>query len=149
MDTSLASNAGRFEWPLTVLAGLNLGREDLGIVAWSKIKVGSKDHDVYIPVDVAQQSVAGLASGLSIVLWSGVQLTSLNCKIFSIGDDGLAINLVLSHDIKDPYYPPGRPIPLKLKDLTSKLVRDSVYRVDVVADSSGGLLSTQLYFIAR
>jgi hypothetical protein len=52
MDVTVPAGTRSFDWPTALLTRLHLGQQDIGVVGWTRRKVGSSWRNVYLPLRV-------------------------------------------------------------------------------------------------
>jgi hypothetical protein len=144
MDATRPS-AGRFyDWPVDVLAGLNLPRAEIGMVGWIRHPVGKIERDLYLPLQVSAKDGTSGAGPYTLVLLPGVPLSEVYVSVASVGSDGRPATWIRDEQpLKYNYYPAERPIDIRI----DRPATSGLYYVLISADiASGGSLTTELWF---
>jgi hypothetical protein len=145
MDTAQPASAGAWTWPLDLLTSLGIKRPELGIVGWTRRRVGDVERDVYLPLRVGGDAARD-TRGYTLVLLPQVQLTEVYVTVAAVDADGrpatwLRDDAALGYR----YYPADRPIEIQIERPT----RPGIYYVLIgAAMSSGASLTTELWFDA-
>jgi hypothetical protein len=120
MDAARPACGKSFEWPIAILSSLKIRQPDIGVLAWSRRKLGGEMRDVFIPVGITQSGVPAASSGYSLVLFPGVKLKEVYLTLGPADADGRQIVDSLIKD-REPqklrFYPPERPIRISIPPL--------------------------------
>jgi hypothetical protein len=135
MDTARASDPPVYRWPTNVLADLKITRKDLGIVARTRLPVGSADRAVYLPLSIGGGQAAATQS-YKAVLWPGRELTEVFVSVAPVGADGRPGPYVRDGPLKYGYYPADRGVTVDLP--MSALPGRGVYYLLLAATLQGG-----------
>lgn len=120
MDTVRPQGSGTFSWPANMLAGLNIRKPDLGVVARVSMRVGDAERDVYLPVRIGSASPAKPPK-YDVVLLSDQELSEVFLTLTQLGTDGrpervLRKNAPLGYG----FYPAQRGIHFGLPEVTAR-----------------------------
>jgi hypothetical protein len=129
MDTKVASPGGTYHWPADLLGSLGLGREDLGLLAWTELPGpdGAK-RKVYLPLRVGTGSPKGEA-GYTVKFLPSTRLSEVSVKVSRLDGQGKASAVVRDDKLIDEYFPTGEPTAFS----TGKLGPAGFYRVTITA----------------
>ena len=91
MDTSVRAGGTRYRWPTDGLAAVKLARADLGLVAFTRMKIGGVEQEVLLPLSASQSGGARAAStGYTLLLRPAVGLSKVFVSVTPRGPDGHA-----------------------------------------------------------
>lgn len=145
MDARRPARSTRFDWPTDVLSQLKLNIEELGIVAWTEIRMGENVQDVYVPIRLAGAAPGGQASYVLQVI-TGSDLKDLFVRLATADASGREQQVIIRDEsLKRGFYPAERaiPIPIPLTMLSER----GLYRLQLNALLSTGRPSSRiLYF---
>lgn len=144
MDAERPASAGSWEWPADLLAALDLERPELGVVAWTRRRVGAGDRDVHLPLRIANGSTAETAEAYTLVILPQMELAEVYVTVVRVDEDGQALAYLRDEDpLAYGYYPADRPIGIAIVRPDAP----GLYRVVIGARiRSGGSLTTELWF---
>lgn len=145
MDSQRAAKTTQFKWPTDVLNQLKLKIGEVGIVAWKENRMGDKDQDVYLPIQLGGATTEGQASYVLQVV-SGVDLKDLFVRLATADATGREQQVIIKNEsLKRGYYPAERPIAIPIA--LSTLKAPGLYRLQLSAVSFDGHPSSRvLYF---
>jgi hypothetical protein len=135
-----------FNWPLNLLASLNIPNADLGIVGLTKYSWGKLERDVYLPLRVSQAGKPSKTGTYKLVVVPGVELTEVFVTLAAAGADGQPKSFLKnSEKLGYGYYPAERGLDIPIAQLNSP----GFYYVQLGATLRGGGTSTiELWFYA-
>jgi hypothetical protein len=145
MDTTRPPGPGRFTWPTSVLASLNVRPGDAGVVGWTERAVGPTKRNVYLPLRIRQrQASSSLGGAYRVVLLPGRELTEVYVTIATVDDQGRrAKYLRKGVPLQLGYYPAGKGIVVPVTGLKEP----GVYYLELAATlRSGGSAAVDLWF---
>jgi len=143
MDTVRPPGTNSFSWPADILAGLNIRKPDLGVVASASMRVGDTEREVYLPVRIGPSSQAPPGKH-DVVLLSDQELSEVYLTLTELGLDGRP-NRVLRRNAPLAYgfYPAQRAIHFGLPEISGR----GVYLLTAAATlRSGGSYRLQFWF---
>ena len=136
MDTRRPADAKGFEWPGAMLASLEIGPKDWGIVVSTTARVGPIERVVLLPARIPARSAA-VPRTYELVVVPGAQLDELSFAVVALSEDGTSSReVVASMPLRYGFYPAERAIavPLPLAAFEAR----GLYRIELVARLSGG-----------
>jgi hypothetical protein len=144
MDATQPGTPSAYGWPTDLLAALDVPRADLGVVGWTKARVGATERDVHLPIEIGASRRAPGEASYTVVLVPGVQLSEVYVSVASVGSDGRPGRYLRDEEpLKYGYYPAERPIDVSIATPS----QPGVYYVLIGATmSSGGALTAELWF---
>jgi hypothetical protein len=143
MDTVRPPGTASFSWPADMLAGLNVRKPDLGVVARVSMQVGDTEREVYLPVRIGSSSPRVLGK-YDVVLLSDQELSEVYLTLTELDTDGrpgrvLRRNVPLAYG----FYPAQRAIHFGLPEVASR----GIYLLTAAATlRSGGSYRFQFWF---
>jgi len=144
MDSLRPAGTSSYSWPPDLLAAFNLKRQEVGLVAWVSQPVDNKNRDVYLPVNLTQQTGASKLDHYDLVLMPGVELTELFITLAPLKPDGTPASYIKQNEsLGRGYYPADRKITIPLQ----KPKVSGIYYVEVGGTKKvGGSATIQLWF---
>lgn len=144
MDSNRPTGTTTYDWPTDVLAGLNVSKADLGVVATVSLAVAGSTQDVYLPLRVGTASTPAGAATVQLVLVSDVELSEVYVSVEALGPDGRpARSIRKAEALGYGDYPAERGIPIKLTDVGTA----GLYQLDIAATLvSGGSTNLRFWF---
>jgi hypothetical protein len=137
MDTVRAGEEPAFRWPTNVLAGLRLGRSELGLVAWTSVTRGEMGREVYLPLRVAPREPSGAVRSYRLVLWPGRELAEVYLSLAPVSADGRPERYVFEgRPLRHGFYPADRGVVVNLA--ASEFRAPGVYYLEVGATPRSG-----------
>lgn len=136
MDTAVAVAHGFYQWPTDVLAAVDLGHEDLGVLAWIELPgPGGISREVYLPLRIGTQGAAAEA-GYQVAFIPSQRLKEVRISVSRLDSRG-EVTAVLRRDeeLGYGYYPSGQRTVLS----TGKLGAAGFYRLKITAMAGPGL----------
>ncbi len=132
MDTEVPAAGGVYRWPTDVLASVGLGRDDLGLLAWTDL---SGSRTVYLPVR-AGASAAKAKDGYEVTLIPSVRLSEVRLTVSRLDTQGNVVaTLRQNQELGFGYYPAALPTVFP----TGKLGPAGFYRLVITAVPKSGL----------
>jgi hypothetical protein len=136
MDAKVPAARGAYRWPTDVLDSVKLGRDELGLLAWTDLP-GSRT--VYLPLRVGA-GVARPKDGYEASLIPSVRLSEVRLTVSRLDAQGNATaTLRKDEELGYGYYPAGEPTVFS----TGKLGPAGFYRLTVTAVPQSGLSVVQ------
>jgi hypothetical protein len=147
MDAELPAAQSQWSWPAGLLAALQLGAADIGVVAWTELPAGDVARRVYLPLRVGARAGAPAAERITLVLVPGRELREAYLHLVPIDAAGEAGAPIRSGEpLGYGYYPADRRIDIELPALPAP----GLYRVEVGAElAGGGTIATSLILYHR
>jgi hypothetical protein len=144
MDALRKSGETTFSWPSNVLASLNIGRDDLGVLASTQYQVGDQLREVYIPLRIRQDGEVQPSQSYKLTLLPGVELTEVYVSLARVAPDGRSKQFLKDGEkLEYGYYPAERGIAIPISGLKEK----GTYYMEIGATlKDGGTASLQLWF---
>lgn len=143
MDRRQTSDSRLYRWPTDVLAALALKPKDIGIVAWTRQKVGDTLREVYLPIRIGPRPL-GRESIYELVLVPGNELREVFVALSSVRADGRRTPLSNPTPLKYGFYPAGRSIRIPV----GPVLRPGNYLVEIGATlRGGGAVSHEFWFV--
>jgi hypothetical protein len=119
MDTAKAPGPGLYTWPTDVLAGLGIGKTDLGVVVRTSMPLEGADRDVYLPAIVGSRPLT--AGKYDLVLLSDQELSEVFITLSILGLDGRPVRVLRKNaPLNYGFYPAQRAIHLGLPEVAEK-----------------------------
>lgn len=135
MDTVRPMGSTSYRWPASILAGLNAGRPDIGIVGWTRHAVGQAERIVYVALRVWQRRKPVRSGTYQLVVLPDRELNEVYVSVASVGPDGRPTSFLQDgRALGYGYYPAGRPIAVPIAGLG----RSGIYYVELGATVKGG-----------
>jgi hypothetical protein len=142
MDAVRPEEADGYEWPTAdVVARLNLGRADVGIVGWVEQAIANRNTRVYLPLRVGNSS--GPATGQYVArVVPGVGLSKVFVTLTLLADNG-GVQEYLKRDepLDEEFFPADRPIKVTISPLSNA----GLYRITLGAVFMSGGSSTMTF----
>lgn len=133
MDTAVPAARSAYQWPTDVLASAELGRADLGLIAWMDVA----GRPVHLPLRAAG-AVKGDA-GYEVSLVPSMRLSEVRLKVSRLDGKGKAKETVQDKELGIGYYPGAQATVFS----TGKLGPAGFYRLVVTAIPKSGLSVVQ------
>lgn len=142
MDTQM-SDTMKFVWSKNVLGALDIKKKDIGVVGWTNLTFGQKEHSVFLPL-VINQSGLKKASDYQVLLMPGRELTEVYTTLSNVDSNGKPISYLRDGEaLNKGYYPAGRTISIPL----SGIEKSGIYLLELGARlRNGESASTEMYF---
>jgi hypothetical protein len=118
MDTERPPGAAAYTWPLGVAKALNLTRNDIGLVAWVRQRIGGVERQVYLPLRARAGAGSAAPRKLRLIVIPGIDATELYLTLAAAGPDGRAVRYLLKNEaLQQGAYTGGWPVPIDLPEL--------------------------------
>ncbi len=136
MDTILPSTRGLYRWPTDVLAGVGLGRDDLGVVAWIDPPASSGfGRVIYLPLKIIGNGLGDGTTEIQATIVPSNRLQELRVSISRLDEQGReSSSLRRDQELGYGYYPSNQRIDFPLDEATEP----GFYRVKVAARPAAG-----------
>lgn len=153
MDTLRSQKPPGYTWPTDILSRLELGREDVGLLAWTEQTVVTKKQKICLPLRLTPQESTALPAqdvvdSYKVVLLSSVELQEVYvtlCPLDSKGKPGKPIRN--SSKLDYGFYPADRPITFRILFSELSDAPDGLYSLSVGAElKNGDPVHTDIYF---
>jgi hypothetical protein len=136
MDTAQPAATGSYRWPTEILAGEELGRDDLGIVAWVEMPgPAGRPREVYLPLRAGGPQTL---DGYEVTLFPSKKLKQILLTVVQIDGEGNEVKetAVKNKDVGGElaYYGSNEPTVLA----TGKLGAPGFYRLEIKAIAASG-----------
>ena len=139
MDTAVPAARGAYQWPTDVLASVELGQADLGLIAWIDLpRPGGSARSVYLPLRAGAGAAKGDA-GYEVSLVPSVRLSEVRLKVSRLDGRGNAKDTLQDKELDLGYYPAATPTIFS----TGKLGPAGFYRLVITAVPKTGLSVVQ------
>jgi hypothetical protein len=144
MDAEQPASAGEWEWPANLLSALDLGRPDLGVIAWTHRMEGDTERDILLPLRIDAGEAPDSDGDYALVVMPQIELTEVFVSVSRMDADGRATEWLRDEEpLGFGYYPADRPIEITI----ARPAGPGLYRVQLGARiRAGGSLSTELWF---
>ena len=142
MDTRLNAGAGNFTWRTDFLSALRLTRDEVGVVAWTKRRMGGTNATVFLPAHVRPSTSedSGSISAYQVVLVPGLELSQVFVTLVALDSAGAFRRVIQpTREVGIGYYPADRPVSI----IVSRPREPGFYRFDVSARLPGGSASVE------
>jgi hypothetical protein len=139
MDTAVPAARSAYQWPTDVLASVELGQADLGLIAWIDLPgPGGSARPVYLPLRAGAGAVKR-NDGYEASLIPSVRLTEVRLKVSRLDDKGNVKDTLQDKELGIGYYPAGTATVFS----TGKLGPEGFYRLVITAIPKSGLSVVQ------
>ena len=147
MDSVRPRGESSYGWPADLLGALRIPQSELGIVGWTRQRVGSVERDVYVPVRVSERQSAPASSSYSLILLPASPLSEVYVTLASVATNGRPGKYIREEEpLKYNYYPAGQAIDIPI----AKPPAAGLYYVLIGATlTNGGSLTTEIWFDHR
>ena len=136
MDTVVPAAQTVYHWPTDVLSSAELGKEDLGLIAWTELP-GSRT--VYLPLR-AGAGAPKAKDGYKVTLYPSARLSEVRLTISRLDAQGKeSAKLRQNEELGFGYYPAAEPTVFS----TGKLGPAGFYRLEITAIPKAGLSVVQ------
>ena len=144
MDTVRGAGQRRYEWPTPVLERLQITMRQLGIVAWTSLRIGERAQDVYLPLAVDAKQRAGRAGKYELLLVPAAELSEVFLTLAHADARGRVAEPEYERTtLGYGFYPAERPVPITIAGLK----QTGLYRLTIAAAlKNGGSSQTDLWF---
>ena len=128
-----------FNWPVNVLASLNISRNDIGVVALAKDSIRGEQRDIYVPVRISQKNTGDRNNDYKIALLPGVEFSEIYISIAQLSEDEKREIVIKQREkLGYGYYPADRSIEIPLSGIKEK----GIYNMQVEGILRNGGTST-------
>lgn len=133
MDTAQPADKGSYSWPSDILSGHNLGKQDVGVLAWIEMPGSAgTSREVYLPL--SSGSPVG-TNEYAVTLVPSKKLKKVLVTLHQTDEKGAGLRTVFTD--KDfggeyQYYPSGEPTVIS----TEKIDRPGYYRLEIRATAA-------------
>ena len=139
MDTAVPAALSAYHWPTDVLASVELGQADLGLVAWIDLPgPGGSARPVYLPLR-AGAGAGKRDDGYEVSLVPSVRLSEVRLKVSRLDAKGDPKDTLQDKELDFGYYPAAEPTVFS----TGKLGPAGFYRLVITAVPKAGLSVVQ------
>jgi hypothetical protein len=137
MDAALPAGSGSYRWPTDVLAAVGLGREDLGLVAWTTLPgPGGSARAVYLPLRLGPAAAPPARAEILVSLVPSVRLQEIRISLTRLdAEGGPGATLRQHEELGYGYYPSNKPTVFSLGGLGEA----GLYGLKVTATATSGL----------
>jgi hypothetical protein len=143
MDTLRSQKPPGYTWPPDILSRLELGRDEVGLLAWTEHAVAAGKRKIHLPLRVTpRESVAPpqqAVESYKVVFVSSVELQEVYvtlCPLDSNGKPGKPIRK--SSKLDYGFYPAERPIAFRISFSELSGAPDGLYSLSVGAELKNG-----------
>lgn len=135
MDTAVPAARGSFLWPTDVLATQKLGRDELGIIAWTEVPgPGGTTREIYLPLRVKART-AGEKDGYQVSIVPSERLRKVHVAVSRLDANGdVAETVRNSEELGYGYYPSNQSTQFSIGNLGPA----GFYRLEVTATPASG-----------
>lgn len=139
MDAVRAAGTTSYRWPTGLLAGLGIGKQKLGVSAWTEQRFGNEVRRVYLPLRIRQWQQPVSSGHYELLLVPGRELKEVYVHLAGLRDDGTSFPAILSgQPLGRGYYPARRAIPIQIP----RPKTPGLYSVELAAELTGGAIVT-------
>jgi hypothetical protein len=144
MDSLRPKGSQSYRWPADVLTALEIGKDDIGIVAWTEQKIGTAVRDLYVPIRVGPPRLVP-ANVYDLVVVPGSEFSEIFVSLTALPSDGNPRKEIWNgKPLGYGYYPAGRSITIPLHPLPAP----GMYLVELAATlRTGGSITQEIWFI--
>ncbi|HKH49906.1 MAG TPA: hypothetical protein VKM72_35075 [Thermoanaerobaculia bacterium] len=136
MDTKVPPGRGTYLWPTDVLTSAELGKDDLGLIAWTDLPGPGEgaSRPVFLPLRAGAGAAKG-NDGYEVTLIPSVKLSEVRMTVSRLDDKGNVVATVQDRELGFGYYPQALPTVFP----TGKLGPAGFYRLVITAIPKSGL----------
>ena len=147
MDALRPRGESSYAWSAELLGALRIPQPDLGIVGWTRQRVGSFERDVYVPVRVSERDSVSTSSTYTLILLPAVPLSEVYVSLAPVESNGRPGRYIRDEEpLKYNYYPSEQAIEIPIV----KPPTPGIYYVLIGATlTNGGSLTTEIWFDHR
>jgi hypothetical protein len=139
MDTAVPAARSAYHWPTNVLTSVDLGKDDLGLIAWIDLpRQGGATRPVYLPLRAGAGAAKGEA-GYEVFLVPSSRLSEVRLSVSRLDDKGNVKDTLQDKELGIDYYPAATPTVFS----TGKLGSAGFYRLVITAVPKAGLSVVQ------
>jgi hypothetical protein len=145
MDSFRPAGSTTYFWKTGVLASLQLGHNDVGIIGWVVRRVGQDTRNIYVPLRVSQTGPPTRSEAYQLVLYPGADLTEVYLTLAPVRPNGSSGQyLIKNKPLRYHYYPAERGIAVSIPRPAAL----GVYRLDIgAALRNGQTTNTRIWFL--
>jgi hypothetical protein len=143
MDTVRTPKILAYTWPSDVVARLKLGRDDIGLLAWTEDSFRGRKRKIHLPLRAMPEPASILseqnANRYEVVLMSSVELQEVYVTLRPLNSNVEPGDTIRkSRKLELGYYPAGKPIrfPIHFSELSG--APKGLYSLSVGAELSNG-----------
>ena len=144
MDALRSQKPPGYTWPPEILSRLELGREEIGLLAWTQQPVAGVKRIIHLPLRVTPQESPGqpqlnAGDGYTVVLMPSVELQEVYvtlCPLDANGKPGTPIRK--SSKLDSSFYPAGRPLAFRVSFSELRGAPEGLYSLSVGAELKNG-----------
>lgn len=146
MDTEVPAESRRFRWPVELLAALDLGRPEIGVVGWTTDD-RCQGTETYLPLRIHSSGSSGASDAATptayeVVVVPGEKLREIFLTVSPApGEEGPSPPLVVDKPLGYGFYPPREPTLFSLDAPDTP----GLYRVDLAARFHRGGSTTETF----
>ena len=147
MDALRSRGESSYSWSAELLGALRIPQPDLGIVGWTRQRVGSFERDVYVPVRVSERDSISMSKTYTLILLPAVPLSEVYVSLAPVESNGRPGRYIRDEEpLKYNYYPSEQAIVIPIV----KPSTPGIYYVLIGATlTNGGSLTTEIWFDHR
>jgi hypothetical protein len=137
MDAERPLAAKTYDWSTAILSPLNILQDEIGLLAWTRVKRDARTLTVHVPVSVTRSKKGAPSTGYSLVLYPVKELKEVYLTLGPADSTGQPETgaLIKDHEPQEQgYYPAERPIRLSLPPLRPP----GLYYLEVTATLRNG-----------
>ena len=139
MDTSVRAGSTRYRWPTDILAAVNLGRADIGLVGWTRLAIGGAEQEVLLPLAASQGNPQTPTGPYTLLVQPAAELDELFLTVTRLATDGsLERTVQPARELGYGYYPAENTIEIAIDAPAAR----GMYAVQLGARLRGGGAST-------
>ncbi len=139
MDTSVRAGSTRYRWPTDILAAVNLGRADIGLVGWTRLAIGGAEQEVLLPLAASQRNPQTPTGPYTLLVQPAAELDELFLTVTRLAADGSVERTVQpARELGYGYYPVESTIEIPIDAPAAR----GMYAVQLGARLRGGGAST-------
>jgi hypothetical protein len=144
MDAIRPKGTASFRWPAGLLYALQIHQGNLGVLAWVPSDASPIGRELYLPVQVVQESGQLARGNLQLVLLPSLELSEVYVSLASVNKDGGAGRMIRDGEaFRYGYYPADRSITLSVPSLPSA----GIFYLEIAASlKSGGSVTLPVWF---
>jgi hypothetical protein len=144
MDAVSPAASHAFTWPSDLLAAQRIPQGDIGVVGWTRYKLGGVDHVLLLPLSIRQHRAAAEADGYDLVLFPTEELKEVYVSLAALGADGRPTKVIQQDKpLRYGYYPAENPVHIRLRGLGDP----GIYALQIGAELVAGEPAALTYWI--
>jgi hypothetical protein len=143
MDSVAALGTTTYVWPGSVLNSLHLSKQDIGVVGFTELRIGSEDRTLYLPLRISNKTQKR-SQGYQAVIVPGSELKEVFISLAKVDADGQPHTFSFSdRPLHRGYYPAERGILIDIPDPGPP----GIYYLEIGATTKyGGPLTQHIWF---